>query len=1783
MTLSRVRRRAGAMAIDKPYTMTQKSRRYSLWPLLPLALALVLVLVCSAATLVRSVTFNRCEFSCSEDLGQGSCDSDGTCTCSTGWSGIACDVPSQALSKVSRLDGTYGYVFNTSGTSYKENRVSDLVYDTIKGVMYVYGLDENGSPRVFEMDPRYPETFTADGITSRGWGPTSGPRRASTIKPVALTVETEFCGPGMTSSCVAKHPRAYGHSDPTKSRGWYGVYSKLALDVSATLTGVYAPLNMWHPTVSNRFKFRIVKYVGTVCPTDTSLWDSCMLGTASSGEHSNNFEKDGYILDAMGTDPNNGIVVYKASHEDGVSSGVLGILGSTLVSRGELTLQPSLLASKCASCATAPDALRLETSISYSDTVVAVNYVIFAGSALLDDVNGIYYPALFKVNTAPSTLTGDGVEMYLDTTSVKVLDTCEGQLDAKQGRFSTFTAMTSYDGKGYVGTSGRDGDCDGCYRRAACIFMFDLGFAEGASPTAVIALDADLGERDVTSATVQPAATASDKTYMFWAVGKRDGEASRIVKIEIGGSDTSSACTSGCFRRVASIEESFPFAGIRYIPSTSGIFAVSSSESTATYVKYSTVVISSVEPKYVSTATLGKSIQILGSGFYSQTLESDQSHSIACRFGHSLDSHDGFSTTSWSAATFVSSSEVTCVAPASADSNSTTLGYTEVQVSFDGFPSDSTDPTGIWESSMWNSGDSHVLYHDPVVVVETKIESSAAQVLYTGEDVDEKPVTLRVLGGPFINSADLKCKFDDADTSIVSATFVSESEITCPICTVVNGRCNNPPGSPLPWLSSGAPADVSVAVTLNGLDYGSSTGSLKLYGPPAGVKVLSTAPTYRAFKADSTFSLDSFTVGLIDLNGFSIPNDIGIGDSKGFTISAVLNGPSTVAIVSSTASAQTVNGVATLALELDDVPPAGEYTITFTGADCTDTSCSSNLATSAHAYFSVEPGSASGLNVVPGSSRGNALYITDGALFPSDVVILSGAKTVNVGHLTVSIIDVARNELGSLSTEDVSVTASLVVGSVDANGEYEMRAQGAQLSGTLTKATANGRVSFSDLVLTASGNSGTRAVGSTADITYGGATRGDYGEASKYIIQFAASIGNVPVLAHSILRIDVGEPVYLRINGTYSAITTYTEASKQPVGEIIIGAYDGGNNFVGTAETALRNVHVEATVGITLDGTVDLAREIDTGIWRFSDITIVSPTAANFELKFTSADLTPVIQVVNVLAGNAGYKLVPTTLSLTPLVAASAVQFDSFAVNVFDWTNNALGTGDRHSTGDGDAPNRRIRVTCETLTLTGSVEVFTNGAGTASISALSATLPKAGTHTIVVSEYDADVNGETRAGRLQSATVTITISAGAVSGFKVSTSAQLEYTTSFSESLQVSEISAYSVGDTIPLADFEVVPVDVAGNESPTGTLPSGITLTASMNDSSRDIYPYILGANETTIAREAVLTVYADTSLYPRTGSLIETTSSAGVATFSGLHLVKPKTGTYTLTFASGSSSYTSAVAELKITPGRSQHVGLLPYCDLSADASVCDESTNCTCNAYRAASDVPLHPISAYILDGALNPVGDFDTKSCETCPDRKIILSPKNVTLCHGVTNGGDACECAGLASATSTLDGKLCSPTVAIEVTPESGLGYFDAIFIAAPKVGTYAIELYSPGLTSVEYYFSVSLGVAAAFVLDSVQASSVLTSEVETAISTSSNPLVGRLYDGGGNFMSTATHGEQIFVSCETANLAEYPQGINPVIGGKTYAASCGSVALCASQVRLFRSTIELIIHFQKKY
>ena len=77
------------------------------------------------------------------------------------------------------------------------------------------------------------------------------------------------------------------------------------------------------------------------------------------------------------------------------------------------------------------------------------------------------------------------------------------------------------------------------------------------------------------------------------------------------------------------------------------------------------------------------------------------------------------------------------------------------------------------------------------------------------------------------------------------------------------------------------------------------------------------------------------------------------------------------------------------------------------------------------------------------------------------------------------------------------------------------------------------------------------------------------------------------------------------------------------------------------------------------------------------------------------------------------------------------------------------------------------------------------------------------------------MGGITLSPKLQSTTLNVTVTIGQVNGFKVSSPTRFEYASSFSESIQASEASEYSAGDTVPLSDFVIVPVDGAGNESP--------------------------------------------------------------------------------------------------------------------------------------------------------------------------------------------------------------------------------------------------------------------------------------------------------------------------------------------------------------------------------
>ena len=152
---------------------------------------------------------------------------------------------------------------------------------------------------------------------------------------------------------------------------------------------------------------------------------------------------------------------------------------------------------------------------------------------------------------------------------------------------------------------------------------------------------------------------------------------------------------------------------------------------------------------------------------------------------------------------------------------------------------------------------------------------------------------------------------------------------------------------------------------------------------------------------------------------------------------------------------------------------------------------------------------------------------------------------------------------------------------------------------------------------------------------------------------------------------------------------------------------------------------------------------------------------------------------------------------------------------------------------------------------------------------------------------------------------------------------------------------------------------------------------------------------------------------------------------------------------------------------------------------------------------------------------------------------------------------------------------------LSVLVNSGRGSFDDLIIPYPRTGMYAVSIHSPGLLGVKYHFSVQLGSAAKFVLERTQASGSYKSGVRTSIVNATNSLTGRLYDGGDNFLYTASTGSIIFVRCKTAALSDYPQGINPVIGGTTYAMACANSETCASMVRFFKPACAELFNFPK--
>lgn len=1030
------------------------------------------------------------------------------------------------------------------------------MFDPQNKVLYLSVYDAvNGADSVITVNPFMPTNFSQDNYTLRGWGP-SGPIRA---EPNIMTPESGYCGTALEIQTAfgcnsVKHPRAEGYKDNTTSGGWYTVFRGLALDRSSSLSGVYAVHNMHSATALDpMYKFKIVKYSDLVT------------GSANGLEPSYNYTSAG-IIDALSSNEVTGNVIYKVSPTDLNSTGKIGMLYPNLTLVSETTIQAARLeklTETCSTCATAHDALKFETAM-YAKAD-GKNYVIFAGAARFE-ADFTSYPAIFKMNADSADFT-DYQEMYLNPNTtddvVNVASECEGVPDSKQGRFTTFTALTRHGSYGYAGTAGRDENCPDCNNRSACIFMFPLNFKSGERPIRMIALNGELDEKDVWAATVEPDSNLPEGNggFIYFAVGPRSKTTGRIVKVMIGGTNTDPLCASGCFKRVGTFKESVPFGGVSYVADLHGIVSVSQEDSSITYTKFSTASVTSISPQFVHAETTGALVTITGSGFYSHNYNSDttsKTHNISCRFGHSS---NGFQAQGWSAATFISSTEIRCLVPSASDSLSTNTTYAEVQISFDGFTDNSDATSPYWQGSLWTNDSAVVYYYDAPLITALDVSSSGtflSKVMLTGEDADNAPVTLKVFGGPFIDSDGtgtggttprLTCRYNGDNTSDIFGTFKSVYEVNCPLCitTMVSGskRCSTQ-GTQVSWLTNGTPkSDVDVSISMNGVDFHSS-GSQKLhvYGNPYGLRVTHSRMSARAYKANAepngtTLKLDAVMVDIVDVQGTTVP----IGHTRAFTIRAAVNATAStigsssqpnVTLASATQNA-TVAGTATFDLVLDSVPLVGLYQIYFIGEDCTTNGipCSPLSATAAFT-FTIDAGIATGLTVDPGGTSGS--FVT-GPEFPTDTIDVTASQSVPIGYVIVNTVDAGGNKLETLDTSNHTVTASVVTTQV-VNGNHVPRTTGAVIKGATTSRLSNGFAVFSNLTLDAEAPSGSRSPNSNTDVIYGDPTRGTHGTEAKYLIQFSVDLAASTAVTHTVVRVSVGAAAYLRLNSsTYNVVS----------------------------------------------------------------------------------------------------------------------------------------------------------------------------------------------------------------------------------------------------------------------------------------------------------------------------------------------------------------------------------------------------------------------------------------------------------------------------------------------------------------------------------------------------------------------------------------------------------------------------------------------------------------------
>ena len=1635
---------------------------------------------------------------------------DGRCVCTDGRGGRDCSSVRPGISLRAE----------TSTADYSDT--SGAVFDQQNGMVYMRSRS-TGSNRdgIIEFDP--------------------GAMELSGVQPDLLeTPLASGAGAGTPSnphwSGSKEHPRA--DPEPFVSEGHFGLFKELQVDGLNTelnpISAVFVPQNMWRAVddgfgnLENNYQSRIHKY-GLVSD------GSRMALPSSPSASSTTFP---YYLDCMAVNPD-GLVIAKFTE-----AGSGGAPGTNRI----IALDSDMLVAK-------DEALEKEGGIKAyyrfeTSTYVAKGldeFVVFVGTYRVSstpassygsgEYGGSFFPVVWR--TGATTLTMRGTPGGLQTELAPLLPVaCEGRDLSdltESGRYSTFSVIVPGGDYLYLGTKSR---AEQAPSRSACIIKVELSNDQGelALPanSYALVLKGASGEKDVHAGMVDDAGK-----FMYWSVGE-SGSNTFIVKVDVAS-----------FERIGSYEATQAVRSTPFLSGMRSILAVENNEAMASFSTFTTVEVTGFEPPFGPTSG-GTSVTVQGNDFTDLGLtRPGQTHPAACRFG---DPSVGWEEVPGSCANGDCTS-IICVAPSSEDSYSELSGIAAVQISMQGYPSNG--------ASVWTNDNIHFYYYLPPQI----LDFSPAAIQYLGEDKTTRAVTLSVRGGPFLDmGVYLKCRYDGDSSRVFGATYTSDlsgTEITCPVCeTFVDvefvTRCSNPIVS--------EPKMLSVAVSMNGVDFHDALDHLNAYGEASGLEISSSAQTAIVRPSVTTNSIGSVTLRMIDGSGNAVPE-------KQYNVRAEISAsplgsdPS----LGDVFEAVTEDGEVTLTPAFVQPPLVGDYTLSFSAnvPGCLSAACL--VSGSASLPVVVVMGDPAGLRVTP-----------DSLTLESDYDF-----GTSLGRMIVETVDAAGNVVGPLDTEVRIVSATAVFQTLDPT------LSGASLVGTLSLSTSGGVASFVDLELEAAA-----IAGSEPPYTYGEPAGG------SYLVSFTS-----PGLTTgtALVAVNTGEISYLKVTLSndldgnergYQKISRPARASVD-LPELLITAFDGGNNRI--SSDVVRTVDVSVSPeGTELGGSTSFKLENGILIIEAGDLLLLTPSWGTYTLTFETFGVQATQQVVEIVPGTTGdfLRIIPP-LEMT-YKSKSEVKIEDFTIEVADGGGNSLGVYDREN---GLPVDRTLILSSTTLVLT--PETFqTTFKGNILISNLVFLAPKAGTHTVEVRDS---------LGRLTETTMEIIITPGDPERLGLLLQTEDVLSSSYG-GVEIADFAAFADEESVPLGNFTLQPEDIGQNQvkvlppyeelfltvidetvedyvsdvvepsqmappppsgafSPIGggffgeediervftleelvELNNSVTVEVSFSNviQYQEDHPEFVKINTTmysvtipvatilgegeTVRIENTTTLYNSTRVttkihrvsitatfmdpapeqflvgdnqltFQGTQLLGDKTRKIveGEAIFSNLVLTKPAAGMYQFDFDPSDTSITSFNTQMRIVTGSPHHLGLHKSCATSPSP--------CTEIYYKASVATTLEEIEVLVLDGGDNFVGADD------------FTGPHTVTV-------------------KLISDGAALLGTTTLQTS--SGAVVFNDLSLQRPLVGLRTLEFSAPGLYGTKINLMISTGEPHSLTLEPMEASALpdgveslnaYESLHETNLTSKSGAIVVRILDGGGNKVTTQSEFETIvYAECDTATL-----------------------------------------------